>query len=260
MREIRIKLKGKEYRYFYFGRGKKTLLILHGLAGGKETMLRYSRSFSKRYRCLIPDPPGNNGLPLYGYGLSDLAGYIQELLGHLKIKEFGMIGFSFGGWIGLDLISRYSRKGVKIPSVMLCTPIRGDASPFARGFIRFVYSVPSPILYPLLRSRVPYIFGDITGLRMPRLSIETFALADRQMLKNSVPGFDIELGPTNGSPILFLYGDKDDYVSRDAASDIRSLKRPGVKVVVVKGGGHFGTAYGEREKKRQADMFLREHL
>ncbi len=87
------------------GKGDKTLLFVHGLAGYLPVWTAQMKELGKQYRCVAVDLPGN-GLSANGnypwsvsFFAETLAGFIEEL----QLKNVILVGHSMGGQVSLRL-------------------------------------------------------------------------------------------------------------------------------------------------------------
>ncbi len=91
---------------FYQEQGKgEPLLLLHGLGSSSKDWKAQADAFAKSYRVITIDirghglsdkPEGPYSIPLY-------ASDIRNLLDHLNIERFNLVGFSMGGMISFQL-------------------------------------------------------------------------------------------------------------------------------------------------------------
>lgn len=107
MPELRIQNKGHHQRIFYVDSEEKRpwLILLHGLAGNHTLMNEQFLHFSSNYRVIVPDLPGHGGSePATNDTIQESAQAIQILCDQLQVRNPVLIGHSFGGIVGLELM------------------------------------------------------------------------------------------------------------------------------------------------------------
>ena len=124
LNEIRVEIGGKLYKYYDIGNGDRVLVFLHGLAGSKENQPKFYESLSPDFRCIFLDLPAHNNLPLYGIdSLSGFVDYFISFIDCLNLKRLGLIGFSLGGLIALEISKELFIRGKMVPAVIWSAPI-----------------------------------------------------------------------------------------------------------------------------------------
>lgn len=113
------------------------LVLIHGNSSSRDVFARQVHSRLGAHRRLITfDLPGhgesgNAPDPLCSYTLPGLAGAVIELLASLGISEAAVLGWSLGGHVGIELLSRTPRiKGLIITGA---PPVRHGG--MAEGFV-----------------------------------------------------------------------------------------------------------------------------
>lgn len=98
--------------YIRYGKGKDTIVLLHGWGQNIEMMKMVSDPFIDDYDIVIIDLPGHGKSeePKTIYSLYDFVDCVKKLLDSLKIKNPILIGHSFGGKISLLYASMYDVK------------------------------------------------------------------------------------------------------------------------------------------------------
>ena len=106
---------GVKIWYATFGRGEPVML-LHGGLGNADYWGNQVRELAKRYRVIVMDSRGHgrstrNDQP-YGYDL--MAGDVVGLMDFLKIKKAGIVGWSDGAILGLDIAMQHPERVSKL--------------------------------------------------------------------------------------------------------------------------------------------------
>jgi 8-oxo-dGTP diphosphatase len=95
------------------------VVLIHGNSCSSAVFKKQLASFSKEYRLIAVDLPGHgksdNAKHLETYSIPGYAKILDELVHHLNLKQFGVIGYSLGGNIALQWTQlNPSIKGVMI--------------------------------------------------------------------------------------------------------------------------------------------------
>lgn len=98
--------------YIRYGKGKDTIVLLHGWGQNIEMMKMVADPFESDYDIVIIDLPGHGKSeePKRVYTLYDFVDCVKSLLDSLNIKNPILIGHSFGGKISLIYASMYEVK------------------------------------------------------------------------------------------------------------------------------------------------------
>ena len=101
-----------ELAYFDEGKGEQTLLLIHGF-GEDNTIWKNQIDFlSTYYRIIAPNIPGVNCKPLVLHhsqapSISMYVEVLHDLMHHLHIEHYYIVGHSMGGYIGLSFADDY---------------------------------------------------------------------------------------------------------------------------------------------------------
>jgi pimeloyl-ACP methyl ester carboxylesterase len=101
-----------ELAYFDEGKGKQTILLLHGF-GEDNTVWKNQIAFlSAHYRIIAPNLPGVHCKPLaiHHSQAPSILMYVEvlhDLMHHLHIDQYFIVGHSMGGYIGLSFADVY---------------------------------------------------------------------------------------------------------------------------------------------------------
>lgn len=115
-----IKIKGLDINYKSGGKGTP-LLFLHGWRSDSDRYVDFINFFKdKGYSIYVPDLPGFGSTPepKDSWDLDDYVDFIIEFIEKLKIKDFVLLGHSFGGRMSIKLAAR---KYPGIKRVILCS-------------------------------------------------------------------------------------------------------------------------------------------
>jgi pimeloyl-ACP methyl ester carboxylesterase len=181
------------------------LLYLHS-AGGEVTWLPFFERLAQHYTVYLPAHPGfsqSEGLDKIDT-MEDLTFHYTDLMDHLGLSQLYIAGLSLGGWLAVELASRYChriRKLALIDAVGLRVPGAPIAEIFAatpaetRNLVfhdpnsdlatMFVPDVPSPdVLENTLKAREatarvgwnPYLCNPKLRDRLYRITVPTLII------------------------------------------------------------------------------------
>jgi pimeloyl-ACP methyl ester carboxylesterase len=115
MKEEKILAKGIETNYKIGGRGKN-LLILHGWNGSSDSWRRIIEILEIKYKVICPDFPGfgKTEIQKTSWDLNNFVEWLRELTEKLNLKEFFLLGHSFGGRVAIRFLISYPEKVKKL--------------------------------------------------------------------------------------------------------------------------------------------------
>lgn len=98
-----IDVDGINIRYRYFGTGVETLVFIHGLAASLDYWYKLVPDLAKYYKIVTFDLPGHghSDKPILDYSTQFYLQFLEKFIKYLQIKNFTLIGHSFGGGIAL---------------------------------------------------------------------------------------------------------------------------------------------------------------
>jgi len=103
------------------------LVCLHGFLGDGRDWLPFQRELQKReapIRLLLPDLPGHGHSPsLPDCSIPHLADALLAELDKMGIKQFALLGYSFGGRIAMAAAARYPERVVRLIGLSTTTGI-----------------------------------------------------------------------------------------------------------------------------------------
>lgn len=200
-----------------------------------------------RYRIVSWDLPGHGASPATSepFSIADLADAVANLVDELGATTAFYAGVSIGGGTGLELALRHSDRFAKV--ALVCSNYRfgGDAWPgtwLERAATVRAQSTSALIVSSAQRWFTPESIGshaDTTGRLLHALQNaddETYALCCE-----ALAAFDAEVRLADiRIPVLNVWGDKDETISRESA-EILVAKVPDARLVVVADAAHLGT-------------------
>jgi len=243
--------------YRKYGEGPP-LIILHGLYGSSDNWVSVAKTISTRFTVFLPDlrnhgqSPHN---PIHDY--NSMSSDIHELSEELGLGKYFLAGHSMGGKAAIF-------HAVKWPENLLGLLI-ADISPFAlRGIKTPEYYHHREILQTIIQTNVSEAVkrDDIKLLLAEKISspaVRGFIMKNLQrrpdggfewkinapvLLKNLENIMDGLPGPVEnqlsvtGFPVLFLKGERSDYIDDNDRINIMKLF-PSAEVKTVKNAGHW---------------------
>jgi pimeloyl-ACP methyl ester carboxylesterase len=115
MKEEKILVKEIETNYKIGGRGEN-FLILHGWNGSSDSWRKIIEILETKFRVISPDFPGfgKTETPKIPWSLNDFVEWLKEFTEELNLKEFFLLGHSFGGRVAIRFSIFYPEKVKKL--------------------------------------------------------------------------------------------------------------------------------------------------
>ncbi len=102
------------YRKNDFQTDRLTIVLVHGVCGSSSAWWEYEKIFENKYNILSYDIRGHGKSKRYknkeDYKISEFSKDLFELTNYLNINKFVIISHSFGTFISLNFIDKYSKK------------------------------------------------------------------------------------------------------------------------------------------------------
>lgn len=231
-----------------YGEGAETLLILHGLFGMSDNWVSIGKQLSDHHRVIIPDAR-NHGMSMhtdvftYEAMLEDLL----ELCEDQSLQNVKVLGHSMGGKLAMMLSLLYpamvSKLVVADISPVVYPPIRHAALTDAMKSIDFNHIYNRQDLERQVTNATPD--KGLQGLMLKnivRLRDDRFAwkLNLRVISDNIVNVFDFDVPGhlTYHGPVLFIRGDKSDFIQESHDGIIKKYF-PNYTLETIYGAGHW---------------------
>jgi pimeloyl-ACP methyl ester carboxylesterase len=146
-------------------------LILHGWGGCSDSWLKVQENLVKYFQVFVLDLPGfgKSGLPPRPWDVQDYMEFVLDFLQVYNIKEFYLLGHSFGGRISMKL-SAQSLNGVK----KLILVDSAGAQAVKKKFFKKVLSSAASVLS---------IFSVVPGFQLFRRFFYRYILRTTDYLK-----------------------------------------------------------------------------
>jgi pimeloyl-ACP methyl ester carboxylesterase len=125
-------------QYFYEDRGQgRPIVFVHGWGMSHMVWERQVVDLCNKFRVISIDCRGcgKSDKPSYGYEISKLADDLHQVIQKLNLKEVTLVGWSAGGSIVIDYVTRYNESDViKAVSVGGAVPRYTNTDGFELGF------------------------------------------------------------------------------------------------------------------------------
>ncbi|MGB6016549.1 MAG: alpha/beta hydrolase [Nodosilinea sp.] len=249
--------KNQFLHYREIGQGEKVLILLHGFGASSrawDDLIPYIDT--KAYKIIAID--------LIGYGYSSIpsdhnfsmeanASAITSFIGENLIRNYSILGHSFGGGVTLNIALNVIKENIDEPESIILL----DAAAYNTGLPSFVKQLKTPVINCLILGLIPprtrakftleNLYFDKTKVTEKR--IERYAYFFR------IPGNDItlmksaeQIVPKNynyliqqykyiNTPTLIIWGENDNALSIDGGYRLKK-EIEGSKLVIIKDCGH----------------------
>ncbi len=228
----------------------QVLLLLHGIGASAERWLPVVPGLSRFFRVIIPDIIGfgYSDKPTVEYTLNFFIEFLEGFLDRLNIKNFSMVGSSFGGWMAMEFAMRFS---TRIDKLVLAAPA---------GLIQFsTHVLDEYIMAALYPTRENALKAFMDMAFDPRVVTEDTVtdFANRMRLPNAKYAFMSTLLGIRDSqtlnerlpnilmPTLFVWGKDDNMIPMQCLKDYTQV--PKAELVVINDCGH--TPFVEKPKE-----------
>lgn len=231
--EKQIVINDLQVNYMIEGSGP-SLLILHGWGSRSDRWAQVSRLLSQHnFSVIVPDLPGfgKSSIPSVAWDEEGYCRFIEQFVERLDLKEFYLLGHSFGGGLAAvytatsphrvkklllfaSAIIRRKTFKKKVFKIISKTAKVFSFIPFYSLFRKGVYR------YIIRRSDYPYAAGRMK---------ETYLKVVRHDLSHYLPSITV--------PTLIIWGDKDDVLPVSDAYLIQE-KIKNSQLAIIPGGDH----------------------
>lgn len=243
--------------YRKYGEGAP-LVILHGLYGSSDNWVSIAKKISNNFTVYLPDLRNHGQSPhsdVHDYDC--MSSDLHELVLELNLKKFFLAGHSMGGKTAVRFAMRWPE--------MLEGLLIADISPFeTKARYSEYYDQHIAILETLVkieisgagsRGEVENLFaGKISSEKTRKMILKNIQRNDEgkfswkinnaSLLRNidkimdSVADVNSFLEPVTGFPVIFLKGEKSDYIPPEDFKEILRLF-PAAEFRVIKNAGHW---------------------
>lgn len=249
---------------------KPVMVIVHGF--GASTKYQWSKQvkmLSEHYRLVMPNLNcfGNTRLSEKRYRVGDQIQVVNDLLTHLELTEFTLMGVSYGGLISAELAQNQSYEIQR--TIIFDAPIKymdeSDLENVKNSFEvesieeLFVPSHPEglkKLLYLATgkKSHIPtsmlkeFHKNKYAVNSEDKRKLITHLLMDMELFQKSEYEFQM--------PVLLIWGENDLVVSTDVAQKLRKDWGQNVRLEIIDGAAHMPNLTHARKFNRIVSDFL----
>lgn len=248
--------------YYDEGKGKQILLMIHGFGEDHRIWKNQIEFLSTHYRIIAPNLPGVHCKPLtlHHSQAPSMRMYVEvlhELMHHLNIEQYYIIGHSMGGYIGLSFADYYVNHVQGLLLLHSTTYEDNEAKKTSR--MKVAEFIQEWGVSKYLETATPNLFGDAfkksnpaaiqdvmdsgLGISQEAMIQFVFAMRNRKVMTH--------LLHQNTIPVWMIAGDADLAVTiQDSLEQIKLL--PSSNSLVLKEVGHMGML----EATEQVNQFI----
>jgi pimeloyl-ACP methyl ester carboxylesterase len=239
------------------------VVLLHGFCESKEIWKGMSEGLSKEFRVICPDLPGFGGsiLERESVSMEYFAETVKELMDHLAIKKFTLIGHSLGGYVTLAFAESYPSMlngfGLFHSTSYEDAPERKEARNKTYEFIKkngvesFVTTFVPPLFFMRNRKRLAQEIEAV--IKMAAKSSEKGVLATILAMRDRKQR--VSVLKESKVPVLFIIGKEDTSIPYDKIME--QILLPAQPIVqIMDETGHMGMF----EKKEESLAVLKEFI
>jgi pimeloyl-ACP methyl ester carboxylesterase len=231
---MEVNINGVKTNYLSFGNGKP-FIILHGWGSASDRwVIEAEKIAEKGYRVIVPDLPGFGESDKLDtpWRVNDYLKWFEDFLNELKIENFYLLGYSFGGAVAAKVAIKYPQRVEKLflvaSAVIRHKTAQKEASAGVAKFVKIFQFLP---FYPLFRKAVyKFIVRKSDYVYTEGVMKETYL----NVISDDV---SYKLGFIK-VPTVIIWGDKDQSVPIEDARVINERIKNS-KLIIVPGADHL---------------------
>jgi pimeloyl-ACP methyl ester carboxylesterase len=239
-----------ELAYYDQGKGEQTILLIHGFGEDHAIWKNQIEFLSTHYRVIAPNLPGVHCKPLvlHHSQAPNIRMYVEvlhELMHHLHIEQYFIVGHSMGGYIGLSFADYYVNHIQGLLLFHSTTYEDNEAKKTSR--MKVAEFIQEWGVSKYLETATPNLFGDAfkktnpgiiqnviesgLGISQEAMIQFVFAIRNRKAMTHLLQQHTI--------PVWMIVGDADLAVTiQDSLEQIKLL--PSSNSLVLNNVGHMG--------------------
>jgi pimeloyl-ACP methyl ester carboxylesterase len=239
-----------ELAYYDQGKGEQTILLIHGFGEDHAIWKNQIEFLSSHYRVIAPNLPGVHCKPLalHHSQAPNIRMYVEvlhELMHHLHIEQYYIVGHSMGGYIGLSFADYYVNHVQGLLLFHSTTYEDNEAKKTSR--MKVAEFIQEWGVSKYLETATPNLFGDAfkktnpgiiqniiesgSGISQEAMIQFVFAMRNRKAMTHLLQQHTI--------PVWMIAGDADLAVTiQDSLEQIKLL--PSSNSLVLNNVGHMG--------------------
>ena len=239
-----------ELAYYDQGKGEQTILLIHGFGEDHAIWKNQIEFLSSHYRVIAPNLPGVHCKPLalHHSQVPNIRMYVEvlhDLMHHLNIDKYFIVGHSMGGYIGLSFADDYIYHVQGLLLLHSTTYEDNEAKKSSRmkvaefiqewGVAKFLETATPNLFGDAFKRTNPGIVQDVieSGLNIGQEAMIQFVFAMRNRKAMT------HLLQQSNLPVWMIAGDADLAVPiQDSLEQIKLL--PSSNSLVLENVGHMG--------------------
>lgn len=248
----KIKFKDTDIEYTVQGKGK-TIVLLHGYMESLSAWDDFKEELSNNFQIIAIDLPGhgNSGIVDKVHSMELMAECVDEVVFHLGIEKFSIVGHSMGGYVALEYLSKFHQK-IESYCLFHSTPFE-DTDEKKAERDRIIDLIKQGKKVQLAKNHVEKTFADINidifAEQIGYLKIIAVNTPDKGVIA-SLEGMKerknhfktMQHSSANG---LWILGEQDNFI---AYNNITKIELPqNCELFTLKNSGHQG--YIEEQEK-----------
>lgn len=234
------------------------LVILHGLYGSSDNWITIAKNISKRFTVYIPDLRNHGSSPhnnIHDY--DSLRSDLFELASELDLKKFFLAGHSMGGKTAIFFALKWPEMiaGLLIADVSPFKAVSSGSEEFNQGTVILKTILETDVSAAVSRNEIEQLFTE----KIPSVKVRKLIMKNLQRTANNrfrwkinASSLLINLGKimegfarpsedfteVTGFPVIFLKGEKSDYLPSGDWKDILKIF-PSAELRIVRNAGHW---------------------
>lgn len=221
--------------YERFGKGKKTILFLHGWADPSDTFNELITKLQDDYSIIILDLAGfgNSQHPPKPWDIPDYAKYVSGFISKTEITPHAIVGHSNGGAIAINAFSSDLVSAKKL--ILLASSGIRSIDSFKKTIYMLLAKPAKFVLLPLPKDVQKRLKKSI----YQKIGSDLYAAEHMAETFKKVVNYDIQKDAKKVSvPTLLIYGDLDWITPVRHGKTLNKLISNS-KMEIVHGAGHF---------------------
>lgn len=238
---MEVDINGLKTNYLSFpassaGKGKGTpFIVLHGWNSGSDRWIQEAEIISEKgYHVIVPDLPGFGGSSRLDipWTVNDYVKWLEDFTEQLKIQDFYLLGYSFGGAVAAKMTVKYPQRVQKLflvaSAVIRRKTTQKNVSVGVAKAIKIFSFLP---FYELFRKAVyKFIIRKSDYVYTEGVMKQTYLNAISDDISYKLSFIKV--------PTVIIWGDKDQSLPVENAYEIEG-KVKNSKLVIIPGADHL---------------------
>lgn len=269
----RVKVEDIDWAYSEGGtKGKPVLLLVHGLSGSRDNWNRVARYLTPHYHVIIPDLPGQGDSRVpndFDYSIPNLTEKLRRFVESIQVDtNIHIAGHSMGGAVSLLYTAQYPLETKSLFLIGSAGVFKSANTPYLKDpnlLKDFIVSKPGDFdrLFKVAAHMPPFIPNELK-VEQEKLMISNVVnntkLVEQLILMSKIytPDTFALAARSIDQPTLILWGEKDQIINVEAASELKSLLKNAQDPIILKDVGHTPILEQEQVLVNHYLKFLKE--